>query len=59
MVRFEFRWWIWVVALLVVFMVWKGPATMEWFGSKVLHGFADVGDAILKGLSGVRAHQGP
>jgi hypothetical protein len=58
MVRFEFRWWVWVVALLVVFMVWKGPATMEWFGGTVLHGFADVGDAILKGLGAVRAHQG-
>lgn len=54
MIRLEFKWWTWAIALLVVFMIWKGPGTMEWFGGTILHGFAATGDALVKGLHGVQ-----
>lgn len=54
MVRLEFKWFVWLGALLVVFMIFKGPGTMAWFGGTLLHGFADVGDALVKGLHGVQ-----
>jgi hypothetical protein len=54
MLRLEFRWYVWLLALLVVFMIWKGPGTMALFGGGLLHGFADVGDALVRGLHGVQ-----
>jgi hypothetical protein len=27
---------------------------MAWFGGEVLHGFADVGTALVRGLTGVK-----
>jgi hypothetical protein len=54
MLRLEFRWYVWLFALLVVFMIWKGPGTMEWFGGTVLRGFADTGDTLIRGLHAVQ-----
>jgi hypothetical protein len=54
MLRLEFRWWIWVVLLLIVFMVYKGPSTMAWAGGAVLRGFAEVGTALVRGLNDVK-----
>jgi hypothetical protein len=54
MLRLEFRWYVWLFALLVVFMIWKGPGTMEWFGGGLLRAFADIGDALVKGLRAVQ-----
>jgi hypothetical protein len=54
MIRLEFKWWAWLVALLVVFMIWKGPGTMEWFGGTLLHGFADTGDTLVRALHAVQ-----
>jgi hypothetical protein len=54
MVRLEFVWWKWLVAILLVFMIWKGPGTMAWFGEGLLHGFADTGDTLVRGLHGVQ-----
>jgi hypothetical protein len=54
MLRLEFRWYVWLFALLVVFMIWKGPGTMEWFGGGLARGFADVGDTLVRGLHAVQ-----
>lgn len=59
MLRLEFRWWVWLVALLLVFMVYKGPGTMAWTGGTLLHAFGDTGTALVKGLHGVQTCGNP
>jgi hypothetical protein len=54
MLRLEFRWYVWVITLLIVFMIWKGPSVMAWVGGGILHGFADVGTDLVKGLANVK-----
>lgn len=54
MLRLEFRWYVWLFALLIVFMIFKGPGTMAWFGGTLLHGFADTGDTLVRGLHAVQ-----
>lgn len=54
MVRLEFHWYTWVLALLAVVMIWKGPGTMAWFGAVVAHGFTDTAGALVRGLHAVQ-----
>ena len=54
MLRLEFRWYVWLFALLIVFMIFKGPGTMAWFGGGLGHGFTDTGDTLVRGLHAVR-----
>jgi hypothetical protein len=57
MVRFEFHWYTWVIVLLMVVMIWKGPGTMQWFGALLAHGFVDTASALVRGLHGVQTCQ--
>jgi hypothetical protein len=54
MLRLEFRWYIWVILLLIVLMIYKGPAVMAWAGGGILHGFDDVATALVKGLANMK-----
>jgi hypothetical protein len=54
MIRFEAKWWAWGIGVLVVLMIFVGPGTMRWFFASIIHGIADVVDALVRGLTAVR-----
>jgi len=54
MVRFEFRWWVWLFVTLLIYMIFRGPGAMAWVVGGILHGFADVGNDLIKGLGGMQ-----
>ena len=55
MLRLEFRWYVWLFALLVVFMIFKGPGTIGTVrGRPCCTASLTVRGALVKGLHGVQ-----
>jgi hypothetical protein len=48
MLRFEFKWWVWLVAALVVYMIFRGPGAMSYLFGGLIRGFMDIGNAIVR-----------
>jgi hypothetical protein len=56
MLRFEFRWWVWLVVILIIYMIWRGPGAVGFVLGGLVHAFTTVGDHIVRGINGVRTH---
>ena len=56
MLRLEFRWWIWLLAALIIYMIWRGPSEMAFVFGGLVHAFTSVGDAIVRGSTRYRYH---
>jgi hypothetical protein len=54
MVHLSFRWWVWVIAALLIYATYRGPSTMAWAGLGVLHLTGDGVVAFVRGLAGVQ-----
>jgi hypothetical protein len=54
MFRAELRWWIWVLMALIVYMIWRAPSAMLYLLILILHGFANVGTALVHGIENLR-----
>jgi hypothetical protein len=54
MLRLEFRWWIWLLAALIIYMIWRGPSEMAFVFGGLVHAFTSVGDAIVRGINAVQ-----
>jgi hypothetical protein len=46
--RLETRWWSWLLIILLIYVTVKSPSTSELMFSGLVHGFADVGNAIVR-----------
>jgi hypothetical protein len=53
--RFEYRWWVWLLIILVIYISVKSPSTTEYLFAGVVHVFAAVGNGILRLISGLRS----
>ena len=55
MLRVELKWWVWLILALVIYMVWRSPREMVYVIGGLLHGFAALGDALLRVIGSVRS----
>jgi hypothetical protein len=55
MIRLEYRWWIWLLVALLIFVTVRSPSTTEAIFGGLVHAFADVGNAIVRMVSGIRS----
>jgi hypothetical protein len=46
MIRAEFRWWIWLIAALGIYVAWRSPSGAEFAVVTTWHIFAAVGTGI-------------
>ncbi len=48
MLRLEFRWWVWLLAALIIYVAWTAPGAMATLVGGVVHVFTAVGDGIAR-----------
>ncbi len=46
--RLETRWWIWLLIILAIYVTVRSPSTTETIVGGLVHGFAAVGNAIVR-----------
>jgi hypothetical protein len=54
MIEIKWRWWIWLLVAMLIFVTIKSPSTTETIFGGLVHAFADVGNAIVRMVSDVR-----
>ena len=55
MIRLEYRWWVWLLVAMLIFVTVRSPSTTEAIFGGLLHAFADVGNAIVRMVADVRS----
>jgi TM2 domain-containing membrane protein YozV len=55
MIGFNYRWWVWILIILVIYITVKSPSTTEFLFGGVVHAFAAVGNAILHMIADLRS----
>jgi hypothetical protein len=55
MIRLEYRWWIWLLVALLIFVTVRSPSTTEAIFGGLVHAFTAVGNAIVRMVAGVRS----
>ncbi len=55
MLRLEFRWWVWLLAALIIYVAWTAPGAMATLVGGVVHVFTAVGDGIARFINEVHA----
>ena len=55
MVEIKWRWWVWLLVAMLIFVTVKSPSTTEAIFGGLLHAFADVGNAIVRMVADVRS----
>jgi hypothetical protein len=55
MIRLEYRWWVWLLVILVIYVTVRSPSDSRWFFGGLVHGFATFGNAIVRVMSDLRS----
>jgi hypothetical protein len=55
MIEIKWRWWIWLLVAMTIFVTIKSPSTTEAIFGGFVHAFAAVGNAIVRMVTDVRA----
>jgi hypothetical protein len=55
MIGFQYRWWVWILIILLIYITVKSPSTTEFLFGGVVHAFAAVGNAILHIVDDLRS----
>jgi hypothetical protein len=55
MLRLEFRWWVWLLAALILYVAWTAPDAMATLVGGFVHVFTAVGDFIARVIDGEHA----
>ena len=53
--RFEYRWWVWLLIILVIYISVKSPSTTKYLFAGVVHAFAAVGNGIVRVIGDLRS----
>jgi hypothetical protein len=56
MIKLEWRWWIWLLVAMIIFITVKSPSTTEAIFGGFVHAFAAVGNAIVRMVANIRSH---
>lgn len=54
MVNLNLKWYAWALILFTIYLIYKGPGTMEWAGTSSLHMVSNAGTGVIHGLNAVR-----
>ena len=47
-IKLEYRWWLWILIILLIYITVKSPSTTMYLFSGVVHAFDAVGNALLR-----------